>query len=291
MNPAPPTTSMPPAPPRAMPKAPAGPAPRAALPVLSVLKAQAIVPRLVLNGVEGWGKTSFGANAPAPAILMARGETGYQTLLNHGRAPAVPAALIDTWDGLLGLLDQLAADPGDRKSLVLDALGGFERLCHEFVCQRDFKGDWGEKGFGAFQRGADTAVTEWLGLLNRLDAIHQKGVGIYLLSHTQVFTFKNPMGADFDRYEAACHKKTWAVTHKWADEVLFCSYRTITDEKRGQKAKGIGGVERVAFTERRDAFDAKNRSGMPAEIDIPDDPVAAFALIHSLITNKEANRP
>ncbi len=244
------------------------------------------VPRaqcIVVSGVEGIGKTSLVANAPGVAIIQARGETGYQTLVSMGRVPAAPTVVADSWEGLLGLLDTIATDHGAIRTLALDALGGFERLCHEYVCAREFGGDWGEKGFGSFMRGYDQSVPEWVGMLNRLDKIREKGVNVILLSHVHVKPFKNPTGADFDRYEAACHPKTWGVTHKWADAVLFCTFRTITSEKKG-KTKGIGGTERVAYTERRDAFDAKNRHGMPEELEIPNDPAEFYRLVSSYLT-------
>lgn len=277
------------APPRPPPSRPAPAAsvarPTAAVPSFQKLTPKAIAPRVVVNGVEGWGKTSLGVQAPGAAIIMARGETGYATLLNAGRVPSVLATTADSWDGLLSLLDQVAANPGDVGTLVLDALGGFERLCHEHVCDRDFGGVWGEKGFASFGKGADVSVTEWLGLLNRLDRINEKGVAIWLLSHVGVRSFKNPVGPDFDRYEAACHAKTWGVTHKWADAVLFANFRTITNKEKGEtRARGIGGTDRVVFTERRDAWDAKNRFGIPEELDIPADPAAAYQLITSYFT-------
>lgn len=277
---APPSRAMPP-PPSARPAAAV--AARASVPSFSMPSTAPLGQRIIINGVEGWGKTSLASNAIGAVIIQARGETGYQTLVSMGRVPAIPATVAETWDGLLGLLDQVIADPGSMRTLILDALGGFERLCHEHVCNRDFKGDWGDKGFGSFHKGYDVSVTDWLGLLNRLDRIREKGVAIFLLSHVQVKSFKNPIGGDFDRYESACHAKTWGVTHKWADAVLFCTFRTITEKKDG-KTKGIGGTDRVAYTERRDAFDAKNRHGMPEEIEIPGDPAQAYQLVSSYLT-------
>ncbi|HUW30151.1 MAG TPA: hypothetical protein VM223_00910, partial [Planctomycetota bacterium] len=54
-------------------------------------------PRIVLNAVEGWGKTSTAAFSPKPAILMAAGETGYQTLLGAGLVPEVDTAFANSW--------------------------------------------------------------------------------------------------------------------------------------------------------------------------------------------------
>src|ERR1700744_5618507 len=80
---APPTA--PPGPPRNLPPPPRS-APSASAPAKSTpsklgkLTAQTVVPRIILNAVEGWGKTSLVAHMPAPAIFMARGETGYKAL-------------------------------------------------------------------------------------------------------------------------------------------------------------------------------------------------------------------
>ena len=244
---------------------------------------------MIFMATEGFGKTTFAAYAPDCAILMARGETGYATLRGSGRVPDRDAVVIDEWTGLLALLDQIADMPEiPYKYLALDALGGFERLCHEHVCKRDFGDNWGEKGFMSFAKGPDSAVTDWLHLIHRLDKIHARGIGIIALSHCRVKPYKNPLGPDFDRYMADIHEKTWAVTHKWADAALFGSFRSIVDRvnEKSNKGKGIGGADRVVYTERRDAFDAKNRYGLPEEIDLPNDPTASFQTIIDLITKK-----
>src|SRR5262245_55584679 len=41
--------------------------------------------RVILHGVEGWGKTSFAAQAPKPIFLMTRGEDGLETLIDSGQ--------------------------------------------------------------------------------------------------------------------------------------------------------------------------------------------------------------
>lgn len=286
---APPPPSRPaPPPPRSAPASavPTRPAVQGAALTLAVPKFEP--PRVILNAVEGFGKTSFLAHAPGAAILMAAGETGYSTLLGSGRVPAIPAARIDSWDVLLATIDSLIADPGQTKALGLDASGGFERLCHEHVCNQEFKGDWGDRGFASYQKGYDLSVTHWLGLLARLDRLRdQHGTTIVLLSHCKVTTFKNPDGPDFDRYCSDLHQKTWAPTYKWADCVLFGNYVSVVDGgKTGEKAKkgkGIGGTQRVVYTHRRDAYDAKERYGMPEAIDIPNDPAATWPTIWQYI--------
>lgn len=283
-------TAAPPSPPRA-PSAPPPPgrtvtAHRVA-PKFSTADVAFTPPAIVFNAVEGFGKTSYIAYAPNAAILMARGERGYTTLLGAGRVPKIPHVSIDSWADALAVVDGLADDPQGIKFLGFDALGGFERLCHEYVCNRDFGGDWGEKGFGSFQKGYEVSVTEWLKLLVKLDALRDRhGIAPVMLSHSKVATFKNPDGADFDRYVSDVHQKTWAATAKWADLILFGKFFTVVQQKDNnvlKKGKGIGGTDRVVYTERRDAWDAKNRYGLPPEIDMPNDPSQMWQTVWSQI--------
>ncbi len=265
-------------------------APTVALPAMGRAKTKMMPPKLILNAVEGWGKTTMGAYAPEPFILMASGETGYTTLLGAKRVPEIDTILDDSgkprvaesWLETLSVLDYFIANKTSHKTFVLDALGGFERLCHEHVCNRDFKGEWGEKGFASYQKGYDVSVAEWQQLLRRLETINAGGITIIMLSHCMVRPFKNPLGEDFDRYVTNLHHKTWGPTVKWADAVLFGNFITVVDPKGG-RARGIGGTDRIIYTERRDAYDAKNRFGMPEAIEIPNDPTQIWSTVYNAI--------
>lgn len=259
------------------------------IPTLTLLDDTPLRPLVILNAVEGWGKTTYAAHAPNVAVIMARGESGYITLRKAGRVPSRPQATANSWAEVLGIVDQIGGMEG-IEYIALDAMSGFERLCHEHVCRRDFDSDWGEKGFGMFQKGYDVSIAEWLLLLQRLDQLHQeKNVGVILLSHSRVRLFKNPMGPDFDKYLADCHEKTWAVTAKWADAILFGTFQTVTEEDRKSKrVKGTGGTQRVLYTEQTDAYVAKNRYGMPSAIAMPDDPAATFQVVADAMGGKKA---
>ena len=250
-----------------------------------------LVPRICVHAVEGFGKTSLAAYAPAPYVLMGKGEAGYTTLLSAGLVPAVPAIEVTRWIDLLSLLNELANDPQGRKTLVLDTIGSFERLCHEYICAKEFKGDWGERGFTAYQRGYDIAASEWTGMLSSLDEVHRHGVTILLLAHSRVATYKNPLGADFDRFVPDLHTKTWAPTHRWCDAVLFGNFFTVIDDekraKRTGRGTGIGGTDRILYTEHRDGYDAKNRFGMEPELWMDGGPSAAWPALWSAIVRKD----
>ena len=229
--------------------------------------------RLILHGVEGVGKTSFAAHAPKPIFLMARGETGLDTLIGAQRLSEVPHfPEITGWNELLSAVEWLTTDTEhEYKTIVLDTLNGFERLCHEFVCARDFAGDWGERGFMGYMRGYETSLADWRELLNALDRLREeRQMAIIALTHTKVGTFKNPEGADYDRYSPDMHHKTWSLTHKWSDHVLFANFYTevVTDSDKSKRGKAVGGRHRLMYTERHAAYDAKNRAGLPEEIEM-----------------------
>jgi hypothetical protein len=226
--------------------------------------------RIVVYGPEGSGKTSLGAAAPRSIFLMSHGETGLRTLLDFCLvAPTPHFPEIQTWSEWLDAIRALLGQPHEYRTLILDTINGAERLCHEHVCRRDFGGRWGRDGFTSFMTGYEVALADWREFLSLLDRLREvKRMGVIALAHSRVSTFKNPEGADFDRFVPDLHPKTWALTHKWADAVLFLNYETYVDSDRADlRGKARGGSRRKLYTHRTAAFDAKNRHGLPAEID------------------------
>lgn len=228
---------------------------------------------MILYGVPGIGKSSFAAAVPGVAFMTDATERGIETLKDSGLVPAdvpvlPPAA---SWSNTLDILDSLRTGEHQFKALAIDAMGGFERLCHEEVCRREYNGEWGDNGFGSYSKGYDTSLADWRLFINALDALRdERSMSILLLGHAKVSTFKNPSGPDFDRYNVDVHSKTWALTHKWADIVLFANYELNFSgkEQTKQKAKAKGGKVRMLYTEHEAAFDAKNRHSLPAEIEM-----------------------
>ena len=254
------------------------------IPKLGKLTPKRRAPRMVLIAEPGFGKTTIAAYAGG-ALIMVEGETGYETLLGEGRVPSVDAVCVESWPATLALLDSLiAAESLDYPYITLDALGGFQQLCFNPVCERDCKGECGKEGFAAFGRGPDLAGTEWLQLLQRLERLHRRDVGVILLSHSRIKKYRNPLGEDFDKYMSDVHEKIWAPTQKWADTVLFGKFLAIPSTDSSNRTRGIGGTERVIYTQQCDAYDAKNRYGMPPSISLPDDPALGWKTINQAIT-------
>jgi hypothetical protein len=224
--------------------------------------------RGVVYGPEGCGKTSLGCAAPKPIFLMTRSEAGVETLICGGRVPETAHfPEVASYTALLQVIEVLRTEPHDYRTLVLDTINGAERLCHELVCQRDFNGRWGREGFTSFMVGYESALADWRELLAALDRLRaERHMSILALCHSKISTYHNPEGADYDRFTPDLHSKTWSLTHKWSDFVLFLNFESYVDSNK-QRSKGVGGTRRVLYTERTAAYDAKNRHGLPPRIE------------------------
>jgi len=246
----------------------------------------------VFYGPPGVGKTSLGAAIPGAVFLVDDKEDGINTLkaskLVAQNIPVFPPATC--WGDVLGIVDALATNEHKHKCLVIDAAGGIERHCHQYVVDTEFNGIWGEKGFSSYAKGYEVSLPHWREFLNGLDRLRtDKNMSIILLAHSIVKPFKNPSGTDYDRDQPDIHPKTWAVTHKWCDLVLFGNYYVEVD-KAGGRAKGKGGQDRIMYTEYTAAFEAKNRHGLPNEISMGNSGAEAWAnLVLALKTAKDSH--
>ena len=216
--------------------------------------------------------------------MMARGETGLLTLIDNARLGEIPHfPETQTFEDVLSQVEWLATNEHDFRTLVIDTLNGVERLCHEMVCRREYGGVWSKNGFTSYMQGYEVSLADWRELLIRLDGLRDKrSMGILCLCHTKVVTFKNPEGADYDRYQPDMYKNTWGLTHKWSDVVAFLNFETFVNQE-GVRAKASGGQHRMMYTERHAAWDAKNRLGLPEEISLGDSAAEAWQNFSSAV--------
>lgn len=248
-------------PPRQSVKSPAPPPPQPAKPsrmtLGSLVKGKLQQPtRIVLYGVEGIGKSTFGANAPAPIFLGAEDGTSQ---LDVTRFPSP-----ENWQEVLDAVRVLTSDAHEYKTLVLDTLDWAEPMLWAHICKRD-----GEKNIEAYGygKGYSAALDEWRILLGALESLRRaKGMHVILVAHSWIKPFKNPGGEDFDRYEMKLHPKAGGLIKEWADSVLFANYEVLTYEDGRKRVRGADSDLRLVYTQRKAAYDAKNRYGLPETI-------------------------
>lgn len=250
---------------------------------------------MIMYGVPGIGKTSFAAHMPGVVFMCDDKEQGIHDLkaagLVRGDLPVLPP--VTSWADALSMLESLRVDEHDHKRLAIDALGGFERMCHEEVCRREFAGEWGKGGFSSYQQGYDVSLSDMRHFINACDRLRdERQMSICILGHAKIAPFKNPEGPDYDRYNVDVHHKTWSLFHKWADMVLFANYDVSFGKGEGEakKAKAKGGKTRLFYTEHSVAFDAKNRHNLPADIDMGSSGAEAWNnLVNSIKTSRKVS--
>lgn len=224
--------------------------------------------RVLLAGVEGIGKTTFAAAAPSPIFIEPERGSGH---LDVPRFPP-PTNLPD----VLEAVQELTVSEHAFQTVVIDTIDWLEPMVWAFVCSRDGKSDVEDYGYG---KGYQVALDEWRKVLSALERLEKaKGMNVILLAHTQLRSFKNPEGDDFDRYELKLHAKAGGLVKEWVKAVLFTNYETYAVKaKNALKAKGVSSGARLIFTTRSAAYDAKNRYSLPPALPLswPDFDTAA----------------
>jgi hypothetical protein len=213
--------------------------------------------RVTLYGVEGIGKSTFAAGAPNPVFLGAEDGTAQ---LDVVRFPTP-----ENWSEVLEAIRELEGGSHDFQTLVLDTLDWLEPLLWAHICARDKQSDIEAYGYG---KGYSAALDEWRVLLAALERMRKaKSMHVVMLAHSWIKSFKNPEADDYDRYELKLNAKASGLIKEWSDCVLFANYETFADKDvRTKRAKGVDTGARLIYTQRRAAYDAKNRHSLPESL-------------------------
>lgn len=214
-------------------------------------------PRLLIHGVPGVGKTTFAAGAPEPIFVPL--ENGLGTL-DVAKLP-VPETFADVWS----YLELLLNEQHDYKTLVIDSIDWLQTLIHDEVCRTHGLKDIEQMEYG---RAYKFALPIWRSYLNMLDKLHRQGMIIINIAHTQVKRFTPPDMESFDRYQIKLADKAAALVTEWHDVILFANFIVSTKTDKRQVTRGVGTGQRTAYTTEKPAYIAKNRLGLPDQIDL-----------------------
>ena len=210
--------------------------------------------RVNVQGVDGIGKSTFGADAPSSIFIQA--EDGLNFIDNVARFP-----VIESWNQLLTQVKTLIEEPHDYKSVVLDTTDAASKFGEEYVCETN---GWNgpqdkQAGYGAFYVAEENA---WRKLLQGLNiCFEERGMNVILLSHVGDKTIVDPTVGEYHAFQMRSNKKINSLIKDWVDFNLFADYdKSVNDGK--PKSHG----NRILYTKYAMGFEAKSRLTIPPQL-------------------------
>jgi hypothetical protein len=229
---------------------------------MKILSGKVKAPRkCLLYGTHGIGKSTWASQAPGCIILNL--EDGLNNI------DCKRTEHLTTLEGVTESLDWLISSKHDFFTLAIDSMDWLESIIHAAVAKAANKESIGDIGYGA---GYKQAMAYWDRIMSRLDMLRSdRRMSVILLAHAEVKRFESPDQDSYDRYQPALHQAASAAWQEYCDEVLFASYRVfIRKEDQGfnkERTIAVDANERYIRTQESAAVLAKNRLGMPAEIE------------------------
>lgn len=223
---------------------------------MQILKGKLQAPvRGIIYGTEGIGKTSLAAELPDALILDT--EDGSKQI-------DCARALCLDWRSIEHAIKDLIKDDHGFKTIVIDSADWMEKALIDHMLRLSGKASIEDFGYGKGYTMLAEHVVKFLALVDQLIA---KGLHVVFVAHAKVQRVSPPDETDgYDRYELKLTKHVGPLLKEWADMILFCNYKIHLVEGTDKKIKAQGGKERVMYSERTAAWDAKNRFGLTEEM-------------------------
>lgn len=213
--------------------------------------------KTVIYGTEGVGKSTLASQFPEPLFLDVEGGTDHMDV----RRIEKPA----TWPELVSIVNEVAKNPEVCKTLVLDTADYAESMCIANILKKYNQKSIESFGYG---KGYTYIGEEWQKLMDAFNAVINAGMNVTVIAHAKQRKIELPdQTGSFDHWEMKLTKQVAPLLKEWADLLLFCNYKTfvVTTDNNSKKAQG---GKRVMYTSHNPVWDAKNRNGLPDELDL-----------------------
>lgn len=221
-------------------------------------------PRILIHADHKVGKSSLAASAPDSIFIN----------LEDGLDEIDTSAFqkCETFNDVTGQIDYLYNEEHDFKTLVIDSIDWLETIINQHVCTQGGKESIADFGYGT---GYTAALENFGKVINALDMLRAKhNMIIILLAHSQIKTYQNPAGSDYDQYRIKLREKNAELFLEWCDLIGFMHFQVFAKQVSGgfqeDRHKAVGGTERVLSVAPHAAYTSGNRYSITEDISLPD---------------------
>lgn len=169
----------------------------------------------------GAGKTSLGAQMPAPLLLSF--EKGYSTI------PGVFAQDINSWSEFRQVLRELKKKEVKEKfkTIVFDTVDIASQLAEKYICQQlgienIGDGGWATNGWAKVKR-------EWE---QSIRSVIAEGYAVLFISHAKDKTFTRKNGTSYNQIVPSCSTAYNEIIRNMADLEIYIAVDEETKERR-----------------------------------------------------------
>ena len=259
-------------------------------------------PMITIVGSPGTGKTTLGAMFPGALILPTEdGTSVFENWDSDAQPDVLPRLPKAAKDGagnigrspratLNAIMDELISTDHGYKTLVVDSITTLAKLLEDEIAMRDGVGTVADAA-GGFHKGY-TEVAGWHSdFVYRCEQLRAvKKMAIVFLAHTGVKKIRNrpDAAADYSVFSLDMDGQALGVYVAQSDAVLYLKKEEFVvgseQNRKGQTTKygrvtQTGDRKLVTTGDGQVGYvNAKNRYGMPAEIDVPQgtNPITQF---------------
>lgn len=255
---------------------------------------------ILAYGIPGVGKTHWGLWWPRPGLCCSLDETGFDDFSYIKEPPTEEwtGINIENYEQLSNILQGALTSP-HYKTILIDALSGFQRIYFDYLIRRDAQlggktYEQAYKEFYAYFKGprkeAPQSITPFLSLLTSL---LNAGKNVVLLGHKLSDTEQNESGADYKRAEIDMDEGIRNCFLKWAPNIVYMSiqpnltqvtksigYKNAATPIEG-KTDAIGS--KLIYTSTNPQNSAKNKLHLPPIIPIGSSAQATFESFWKLV--------
>jgi hypothetical protein len=216
--------------------------------------------RALIYSNAGFGKTSLASALPKALFIDIEGSS---ERYNVSRVEAKTEAEVRS------VLQELIKDRQGFLTVVIDTADWLSSAIGLFMCERDKVGTVADCS-GGYGKGFTEQASRFGEILTLCDTLIFKGMHVVLLAHSTIKKVSPPdKTQSFDRYEIALEKGIASQVSEWAEMILFGKFETNIVITKDKKLKAdLSEQARTLYTTNSAAWEAKNRFGLPTELNI-----------------------